>query len=81
MRCSWLFLPSFDTLGHQVFIVDLVLDGMLADLKSTMVAHELLQCPCIGLPLFLLALLPVMLPKVVVWLKDGQIVGPNAEAD
>ena len=54
---------------QEVFILQLVLHPTLADLCALLVCNYLLDRASVGNPLFLL-LVPVMLPEVVIWLKN-----------
>lgn len=65
---------SFETPPDDLLKLELLFHLKVVKLEPTLIRDDLSDSASVGLPLFLLTLQPVVLPKVLVWLKHRHFV-------
>ena len=61
-------------LAERFLVRELILHGQVAELKSSDLSDNLAHNPRERFPLLFFALLPMVLPEVLVWFENGHIV-------
>jgi len=64
---------------EQPLVLKLILHRQVRCLKVSLLAHDLSNNSCVGFPLLLFALLPVVLPEVLVWLEHWHEIHLNCD--